>query len=230
MKFLLWLFLLCMIGGGIWRLAKVVKSWRSYVVQHPAVEYRPAASAQGWHWADPPVGVALQKVDQAEQSLLQLPDIRSTNNVAGTLVGCAAILGGIALLIYSFILAPSDRVIGPIFVSLFTIICGRLMFDLDSRLVAIEVERDRVMFIVRYGIIFFHRIIFNRDGVDSFSGKVQAALAMEKYQPTPHYYVFVHRGSSAKRFITDCDPSQGSWLAAGLENWRQSGVPAPNQS
>jgi hypothetical protein len=45
-----------------------------------------------------------------------------------------------------------------------------------------------------------------------------AALAMEKGQSQPNYYVFVKRSYSAKRYFTDCDPSQDSWLAAGLEN------------
>ena len=206
---------------GIWAVYRGVRDWRYFVRQHPPIEYRPAANAERWRWSNPPPEIALRMEDALEHSRLLLPDVRSVINVVGSLFGCAFALGGLAILINLFFLAPpSDRFLGPIFVSVFLIVCGRLMLDLDSRLVAIDLKHDCVIFVVRYGVFLFHRISFDRGSVKSFSGKVQSALAMERGQREPHYYVFVKRTFSNKRYITLCDPSQGSWLTGGLEYWK----------
>jgi hypothetical protein len=207
---------------GLWAVVKGVQHWRYFVRQHPPVEYRPTANAERWRWSDPPTEITLRKDDAAGHSRLLLPDIRSGNNVVGSTIGYALALGGVALLIYVFFLAPPTDQSGGgrFFVSVFIIVSGRLLLDLDSRLVAIDLQPDCVIFVVRYGIFLFHRIEVRRDTVASFSGKVQNALAMERYQRNPHYYLFVQRRLSSKRFITLCDPSQGSWLIGGLENWR----------
>lgn len=212
---------LCTLFGAIWALYKGVQDWRYYVRQHPPIEYRPSANDERWRWIDPPAEVALRKQDAYGHSRLRLPDVRSGVNAAGTVFGCVLALGGFAILINLFLLAPpSDRFWEPIFVAAFLLVCGRLMLDLDSRLVAIDLQRDRVIFVVRYGVVLFHRIVVHRGVVKKFSGSVQGALAMEKGQREPHYYLFIKRTFSTRRYITLCNPSQGSWLTGGLEYWR----------
>jgi hypothetical protein len=59
-----------------------------------------------------------------------------------------------------------------------------------------------------------------RRGRPTFSGEIQSSLAMERYQEHPNYYVYAKRWWLQKRYVTDCDPSQGSWLIDGLKHWK----------
>jgi hypothetical protein len=215
----------CVVWYGLWiRIQRTRREWRSFVNQHPPVPYTQSAAVESWRWSDPPSELSLRKEDSAEHSLLRLPTIQSPVPLFGTIFGCIMILGGIYLVIYQFYLAPpNDRVLGPLFVMLFLVVFGRLMFFLGSKLVVIELQPDRVVFIVRYGVILFQRTTFRRGKVH-FSGKLQSALAIERDQKQPNYYVFVKRWYSTKRYVTDCDPSKGSWLVAGLENWTAAGA------
>jgi len=218
------LLMLCVIFLVFWfQIKSIKKNWTSFVLQHPPLAYRPTDGAEKWRWGTPPAEIKLRLDDAAEHSRLQLPNILSGVNILGSIVGYAIALSGFALLINLVFLEPSKNgLAGPIFVFIILVAFGRFLLDLDSRLVAIELERDRVSFVVRYGIFLFRRIALRRSAVNSCSGQVQTALSMEKGQKEPLYYVFVRRRFFSKKFFTICDPSQGSWVIAGLENWKQA--------
>ena len=210
-------------------IAKNQKNWFSFVQSHPHVEYRRTENLDAWRWSDPPEGVLLRKEDSSGCSRLKLPDIRINFNEGGTFVGCCLILFAIGLWCYFlFIILSSGKfnvdmfsAIGAVSVApLFIAFIGYCAFYLDSRAVAIELERDRVIIVIRYGVILFRRFTYRRNRIRSFSGKIQSSWTMERDQEVPRYHLSVKRGFFSKTFVTDCDPSQGNWIVAGLENWR----------
>jgi hypothetical protein len=206
---------------GLWiAFKRMRRNWRQFVAEHPPVPYLTSAVVEPWRWSDPQAVARLVKEDSADYSLLRLPNIRNSVNVLGTIAGVAMLLGAVYLFIYAFHLAPApDLEGGRVFLMVCLVLAGRGMLFLNSRLVAIELHRDHAVFIVRYGIILFKRITYHR-GRPTFSGEIQSALTMERYQAHPNYYVYATRWWLQKRYVTDCDPSQGSWLIAGLQHWK----------
>lgn len=196
--------------GGWTAFKRIRQNWHQFVSEHPPVHYLTSGSVEPWRWGDPHTVTGLVKEDTSEHSLLRLPNIQNSVNVIGTTVGVAMLLGAAYLFIFSFYLAPAPELAGGrVFVMICLVLAGRSMLFLNSRLVAIELRPNHVVFVLRYGIILLKRITYGRSKAE-FSGKIQTALTMERYQAHPNYYVFAKRWWSQKRFVTDCDPSQGS--------------------
>jgi len=198
-----------------------IQDWRSFVREHPPLQYAPANRVEAWRWATPPPEVALHKLDTAEFSRLTLPDARSTAQVVALVAGCALMLLGAYMAFDALVLSPDrrnpfDALVLPALVLLF----GGAMLDYDSRLVAIDLRQDRAVFVLRYGVFLTRNITMKPGRVRRFSGKVQSVLTQDRDQRRPFFFVRALRLLLAREFVTICDPSQGTWVVGGLEHWR----------
>jgi hypothetical protein len=196
------------------------RNWRQFIAEHPPIPYTASDVAEPWRWSDPPPTIDLVKEDTSDTSLLRLKNIRNNMNVVGTILSFLLFAFALFMFVYVFILHPEPGIqVFRIIVTGLLVYGGWSVLYLDSRLVAIELSPKKAIFVVRYGVILFRRFTYRLGGV-SFSGKTQSDLSMARNQKCPNYYVYVNRWWWTKRYVTDCDPSQGSWLVAGLDYWK----------
>ena len=174
-----------------------------------------------WRWSPPPPGLALRREERGPVSRIHLPEGSRTANVVGSVLGYLMALGGF-LLVFGVMFLPGDESLacGRFGLGLALLVGGRGLLELDSRLVAIDLEQDRAVFVVRYGICLFHHLKIRRRAWISVSGKVQSFLASQDVDCPPAYILILHRWVFPKHYLTCCDPAQGSWLVGGLEHWK----------
>lgn len=198
-----------------------IRDFRSFVHKHPPSQYAQGDRVGAWRWADPPPGVELQILDTVDFSRVILPDARNTGQMVALVAACGLLLLGIGMTIDVLVLS-SDRghIVDKLFLPALVLLFGGALLDYDCRLIAIDLREDRVVFVLRYGVYLTRNITMKVGRVRSFTGKVQSVLTVERDQPTPHFYLHARRFLLAREFVTDCNPSQGTWVVGGLEHWR----------
>jgi hypothetical protein len=212
-------------------LHRLYKGWlrrKDFLRAHPAVGYVAPQEGDAWRWSPPPEAFRLFKEERGPVSRLYLPETSRAANIVGSLVGYAMILAGAALCFWAFLLTKDDALgCGRFFLGLCALAGGRGMLDLDARLVAIELERDRAVFVVRYGISLHHHIALPRKPWAQVTGKVQGFWSTEDPEETPEFVLSVPRRLHTKRLPVHCNPSAGSWIVGGLENWMKAEAAVP---
>lgn len=213
------------VAGAIYRVYLIWSRRNAFLEGHPPMGYVAVNGPEGWRWSEPPPGLPLRREELGPVSRLHLPPTPMTANIVGSVVGYLLLLVGAAMCIYFFFLVPNvQNSCGGFFLGLLALAAGRGLLELDSRLVAIDLERDRVVFVVRYGIHLFHHRVIPRKPWARVTGKVQGFLAAEDRTLPPDFVLTLHRRFLPKRLLVSCDPSAGSWIVGGIEHWKQFGA------
>lgn len=198
------------------------QNWRQFVAKHPSTPYPAPDAAEPWRWSDPSPNLNLPREDTLNSSLIRQPNIPNNMNVGGTIFGILLLGFTLFMIVYVFFLHPEPGIqVFRIIVTGLLAYGGWALLYMESRLVAVELSPEKVVFVVRYGIILLRRFTYRRGGV-SFTGQVQSHLSMGRNQTRPNYFVSVNRWWWTKKYFTDCDPSQGNWVVSGLEHWQSN--------
>lgn len=209
------------VAGSLFAVYDAWRKRQAFLREHPPVAYQADQTIAGWRWSPPPPAVALRREERGPVSRIHLPAGSRTANAVGSVLGYLMALGGF-LLVFGVMFLPGDESLacGRFAAGLALIAGGRGMLELDSRLVAIDLEQDRAVFVVRYGIFLFHHLAIRRRPWISVTGKVQSFLESQDAECPPAYILVLHRRIFPKHYLTCCDPAQGSWLVGGLAHWK----------
>jgi hypothetical protein len=177
-----------------------------------------------WRWGSPPG--SLRVVDGPEASIVLLPLPKRGRQLGGLIGGPVLGLTGFAVLgAWLWRLQQPDVphtpvaasvCLGLIFVAWFAGAFG-FMF-LNAALVAVEIGPDRARLSIRFAEYFVRHVNLSKRRAGRARGKLQHFMAMNMQQKRPWYLVDVG-GFVSRRFLVDCDQSEGSWLVEGLLNW-----------
>ena len=158
----------------VWYLWRRIQHWRSFVRKHPPSQYVHGNRAEAWRWATPPAGIELDRLDTADFSRLTLPYVRTSGQMVALVFGGALLLLGLYMMFDVLLAANRERLFDRLVIPALTLLFGGAMLDYDSRLIAIDLQRDRVVFVLRYSVYLTRNITMKIDRVRSFGGKVQS--------------------------------------------------------
>ena len=103
---------------------------------------------------------------------------------------------------------------------------GWLLLQAGAKVAKIDLARDELRFVLRFGIFFYRRVRLRRRGLAraTFSCRLQGLLSMELGQQQPEVVLTLKRHSllrSDRRMFLNCSLEAATWIVGGLRAWQE---------
>lgn len=202
-----------------------IKIYRDAKAKHPVFEYTQHSTPNetNWRWRKPDAELALTLTDDAHTSHIALPTEWKFFEKIFVVFGYIVM----AFLVYLYIfLLMRNAGLSEYLFSLLIVFFGLALLNIGCRVNSLVLYADHLVVIERYAFVLKHTHIFQHDPKIRFDGKPQSVFELTVDHTEPEFKLFVIRPgflflSRRKRFILSVNRSQGSWLVAGLNDWRE---------
>jgi hypothetical protein len=204
------------------RQARARINWHRKMAVPSTIVYAPIPGKDRWRWAVSPRKVGLQVNDDesCSQVLLQPPEM--VGQTLGLALALFFALGSLWMLESALVPEPGfGQVGGRVFLAVIGFLMARAMLFLETRVIAIDLLADRVVFHERYARFFQRQIAVSRTRIRSWSNTPKVISLPYSDKLIPFYEFKAHlRWIGRKRFILKpCNREQGEWILAGLQYW-----------
>ncbi len=198
-----------------------------------AAEGRTAPRDHPWGWPRPTADLGLELRETTERSELILPIRLSGAEIVGPLLGYLFL--SMALWI-SILMLTGDapemtqvRTVGLLFFGL----PGWLCLHAGSKVARVELTRDELRLVLRFGIFFYRRVRLRRRALTGavFSTRLQGLFAMELGQEQPDVLLLLKRRGLRldRRMFLNCSLEAATWIAGGLRAWQELDTVTSNE-
>ncbi len=213
---------------------KLWDNWRKAKKDFPKVAYdaNTLTAEHQWSWAIPPAELNLTVIDAENESTIHLPAKKSSVEIFGSvLAGLLALLGVylIGVIIYRTAMDMPIFMGGSLFCVALIFAAASALTKLNVPLLAITRTPHFVRFTIRRAYYWQYQVVFttpHQVGM-SFEGKMQNFLTMtiDELESLPDYYLLVKTPwRTSQKFILRVNPSQGSWIVSGLNQWLEASL------
>jgi hypothetical protein len=186
------------------------------------------ANTADWRWRKPDAELALTVIDVADKSEVQLPVQRRFFEKIFIGSGYLAL----AFVLYLYVLLMQRGAGVPEYLGgLVFVFFSMALLHVGSRVSSVILYPDHLVVIRDYGFVLHNTHIFRHDPATQFDGRPESVFELTVDHEAPDFKLYVKRPgfwflTRKKKFVLAINQSQGSWLVAGLNDWRAHARPA----
>jgi hypothetical protein len=204
--------------------AYVINIYRKARLEHPVFQYEQHSipNQANWRWRKPNAELGLKLEDDEQKSCLHIPLRLLTAEKVYIVSGY---LMAVTTLYFFVLLVMRDAELYEYLLILFFPIMGFIFINVGNRVSSVSLYPDHLVVIDNYAFILKRIIIYKHQPSLKFKGKLQSAFEVTFEQDAPDFNLYIKRRyfyifSWQRIFWLSLNQSQGSWLVAGLEYWR----------
>ncbi len=204
----------------------VIKAWRNAQAKHPVFRYdqHSTPNQMDWRWRKPDAELALQVNDEEQKSCLHLPTQLFFFEKFIVIFGVLTMIAAMALIVVAFT-HPKSSLFGSLFFCALIFYFGTLLLNMGARASTLILYPDHLVVVENYAFVLKHTYTFPHSPKLNFHGKSESMFEMTYDHEEPDFKLYIERPgflflTRRKRVILHANRSQGTWLVAGLNDWR----------
>lgn len=224
------------LAAGIVGVITLIARRAAAIEAHPPVDYLEASKPNEapWRWRLPQRKVDLKVFDDETSSRIEVPHEvfwwEKLVQVGGYLMlGVTIVAPGsmLARQLSGFNVDGAALFMALVLTPMLFAPIGWVMLKMGSRVKEITLTQDELRITRSFALFFQPTLRLSRSALVRISGSIQSSMEMIEDQEMPEYKIHISRGwlrPSTKLYLR-CSPTQGSWIAGGLQAWVEQSQP-----
>ncbi|OCQ90500.1 hypothetical protein BCD64_27915 [Nostoc sp. MBR 210] len=198
------------------------KRWHLAHDDYPVINYAEIsrANSEAWRWSIPNAELNLRLEDEPNVSRIYLPHRLTAIEITMILFGYAHFGFGVVFAIK--ISLEKWNFLGMITIFALFGILGWMFLLVGSRIIRLELTPTDLTIVTKVGCLFETKYRYRCLPTLKVRGAYQHMLTMTRDQMMPDYNLWLKKGrfGGEHKYATACNQTQGTWLVAGIEIWR----------